>query len=143
MKNIFIFAIALCTLISPLTLMAAPANHIATALPVDLFYRAINACNNKDYDLLLNQFSKSTKSFILAHNKKTAHLKNYLSKICGDISFIVKTELKGKPEAYHYGIKKMGIQNELCFYPAAKHIQTCTGGLRVAVEDGVLKFDEH
>ncbi len=114
-----------------------------TALPLDLFKRALEACGKRDYAEMLAQYSQAEKTFIQA-NWPASSLPGYLSdSLCKNLRAIVNTSLQGRPESYRYATQKISGRVMLCSYAPATDIAQCRNHLGVTIEEGKLKIDEH
>lgn len=134
------------------TIMTTSAGKVAklstTANPIPmpseivdgLFSQIETACQKKDGEALLTQFSTKVQQNYLDNKSPRQTLFDTLSSSCRVFTSIRK-EIKKSSDTVLYATKMPSKDILLCFYTARKGLENCKGDIKVTIEKNQFKVD--
>ena len=128
---------------SPMLATSSRPVPLPAELPAALFSRVLDTCQKRDYTQLLEQFSESRRTYIRTHIPASSHHRYFSDSVCKGVSATVSGALRNQPEQYRYATRKTSGRITLCSYSDKTDPKQCNDHMDVAIEDGMLKIDEH
>ncbi len=112
---------------------------LPSIIVTELFTNIGNACNKKDGDALLEQFSQEMQQDIKERaGNKTIY--ETVSSVCTKMK-VIKEELGKSSEQTLFASKMPSQTTILCFYKETKGLDSCIGNIQITAENNKLKLN--